>query len=671
MLFSTSLKAQDSSKIEIEHQLEETFEELDSEELGLSGEQLIQFLEDLATNPINLNVASISDLLQIPGFSLNIAKSVIDYRAIKSFESINELKKINGIGEGMFQRMSPYVTTSGSKSIFNSRYRNPAYWLNGNKVEVISRYQQNIEDQEGFLRTDSLGGYVGNSVKYYQRFRIQSNHFSMNLTQEKDPGEVLTGPTSFDYNSWHLALTKNGSLQSLVVGDYSLSVGQGLVIWTGGTFGKGREVTGTINKNERGLRPYGSVQETDFFRGIAATYGEKIQFTAFFSNRPRTASIIQGDTTRFPSSSGFHRTESELDRRNNIDQKTIGGRIKADTRLGWIGFTGYRTEFSSFVIKGTSTSDIYDFEGRANSVIGMDYRGLIGNSLVFGEVARSENGGFGAVTGMKTSLGVDTELAILFRDYQKNFQSFMGRGFGESSGNPNNESGIYLGLKHQFRKKYSLSGYIDQYQFEGPRSGTTQPTQGYDVLGLIEGNIAQDLNGYVLIRNEVKEDEFITENDQGREERILGKEKRTSIRLQGEYQVTKKVRLRSRGEFVRYRSTGATWESGFLVFQDLRIQLNKKLQLDTRVTFFDTDSFNTRVYQFESDLLYVLSNVVLSDQGDKIYTVLKYEATSYFQLWLKYSLTTIEDAQTLSSGLGKIEGNKKSFLGIQARILLK
>ncbi len=663
--------AQDSSQVEVERQLEQAFEELDTQETGVTGEQLTQFLEDLASNPVNINSAEVNELLQIPGFNLILARAVIDFRRNNPFESISDIQRVSGIGVATFQRMRPYITVGGVSDRFTNLYTNPGYWLSGNQFEYISRYQQNLQDQEGFLREDSSGGYTGNAVKYYQRFRMRSNHLSLNLTQEKDAGETLSGPTDFDFDSWHIELKENGKLKSLVFGDYSLSFGQGLVLWTGGAFGKGREVIGTINKNERGLRAYGSAQETDFFRGIAATYGEERQVTGFYSSRPRTASVINGDTTNFPSSSGFHRTLPELERRNNIDQETFGGRITFDSPLGYLGITGYQTTFNSYIEAGSSLSDLYDFEGESNSVFGVDYRGLIGNSFLFIEAARSENGGLGFISGLEAPIGSNTDIALLYRNYQKNFQSFLGDGFGESSGDPNNEIGFYLGVKHTLPKGYTISGYIDQYRFDAPRSGNTQSTLGFDVLGLIERRISRNLNAYVLIRNEIKEDEFLIADQAGREERVLGEEKRASVRFQTEYQVSRKVRLRTRGEFVRFQGAGEDWGSGFLIYQDLRLLLSRKLQIDARLTLFDTDSFDTRLYQFENDLLYVLSNTALSDRGQRMYLLLKYEAAEWIDIWAKYSVTIIEDAQTLSSGIGEIQGNKRSFLGVQARVQIR
>ena len=669
-LISVSSMAQvrDSTKVQIEKQLEKALEEQDTEEGELAGEQLAQFLEELASNPININSASVNDLLQVPGFNLKIARSLIDYRKTSPFQRTEDLLKVSGIGNATYSRMRPYVTVGGSASKFRELYTNPAYWLDGNSFEYITRYQQELNDQRGYEIPDSAGGYLGSQGKYYQRFRMSSRHLSINFTQEKDAGETLNGPTGFDYTSGHIALTENGKLKDLVIGDYAINVGQGLVLWTGSAFGKGREVIGTAGKNERGLRAYGSAQETDFFRGIAATYGEKIETTLFYSNRPRTASIIQGDTTRFPSSTGFHRTENEKDRKNNINQKAFGGRIRINSPIGLFGATGYYTQFSSFIDRGNGLSNLYDFEGREHAVFGIDYRGLIENALVFGEIARSENGGFGGIAGMESPLGVDTDFTMAYRNYQRDFQSFIGDGFGESSSDPQNEEGFYVGIRHGLNDKISLSAYVDQYRFDAPRTGIDQSSQGFDVLGLLEIEFTRNLNAYVLIRSETKDDIFSQINERGVEEEFLGEERRSSIRTQVEYQITRNVRLRSRIELVESQGANDPKEYGMLLYQDLRIEPSRKLQIDARVTVFDTDSFDSRVFQFENDLLYVLSNTALSGEGQRVYFVLKYEPTNFLDIWFKYSLSVFEHRNFVSSGLNEIEGNKNSDFGVQARV---
>lgn len=659
---------QDTTKTEVEDQLEKAFEEIDVEDSGLDGEQLTQFLEDLAANPVNINSASLDDLLQVPGMNLKIARAILDYRKEKPFESKEELLKVKGVGSATYRRMQPYVAVGGTTARFRELYLNPQYWTAGRKVDYISRFQQDMEEKRGDIIPASEGGYLGSPVKYYQRLRVQSNHVSLNLTQEKDAGEAMNGLTGFDFTSGHIALKNNGKLKDLIIGDYSASFGQGLVLWSGGAFGKGREVTGSVSKNGRGVNPYSSAQETNFFRGVAATYGDKLEITTFYSSKPRTASVVSGDTTRFPSSTGFHRTINEKSRKNNINQTVVGGRLRLDTRYGLIGASGYYNSFSTYVAKGTALSNLYDFEGYDNSVLGIDYRGLIGNAFVFGEIARSQNGGLAGIAGMETAIGDNTELTLAYRNYGIDFQNFMGAGFGESSSSPQNQEGLYIGLRHYLNRVFTLSSYVDQFRFPAPRFGTTQATQGIDMLALAEANISSRLNIYVLLRSKVRDSEYEFINPQGSAQLLLGKETRNSIRTNLEYRASTSVRLRTRVEYVRHRAANKAWESGFLVYQDLRLNLTRKLQLDTRVTLFDTESFNTRVYQFESDLLYVMSNTMLNNSGQRFYAVIKYDVSRFMDLWIKYGFTHFEDLQAISSGLNEIQGNRRSSVGIQARV---
>ena len=90
--------------------------------------------------------------------------------------------------------------------------------------------------------------------------------------------------------------------------------------------------------------------------------------------------------------------------------------------------------------------------------------------------------------------------------------------------------------------------------------------------------------------------------------------------------------------------------------------MSKKLLFDARFTLFDTDSFNARVYQFENDLRYVLSNVALNDRGQRWYVLAKYDISGNLEMSLKISRSVIEDAQILSSGLNEIKGDKELSL---------
>lgn len=331
--------------------------------------------------------------------------------------------------------------------------------------------------------------------------------------------------------------------------------------------------------------------------------------------------------------------------------------------------TGYYSQFDKYIAKNPGAYAQYNFEGRSHYVTGIDYSLLIGSAIIFGEAGRSKNGGIGLISGLESNIGNDTDLTITYRNYAKEFQSILGNGFGEASGDPQNEEGIYIGIRHNPNSRITLSAYFDQFRFPGPRFGTSQPTQGYDWLGRIDVRFTKDFKVYFQLRDEVKEDEYEIIDESGRNQRLLANARRSSLRANLEFRVNPEVRLRTRGELVRNQQAGSEAELGYLLYQDLRFLLGNNLTVDARMTMFDTESFATRVYQFENDLLYVFGSRSLFNKGQRMYVLLNYEPFSFLEFWAKFGITIYEDQQLIGSGMNEIEGNKRSEIGIQARLL--
>src|SRR6056297_1417779 len=666
---SAAAQQQDSTQTRIERDIERALEEFDGEETDQSLEDLLEFLQNLANNPLNINRAGIDELLQVPGMNFRLAQNIVEYRNREApFEEINDLINVSGIGQATLEQIRPYLTVSRGLDRGKDLYLNPRYWTRNSRFEGFSRYQQVLEEQRGYQRPDSQGGFVGSPVKYYQRFRYSSNHLSMNITQDKDPGEPLKHPADFDYTSWHFALQDNGRLRDLIIGDYSVAFGQGLLLWSGGAFGKGSEVIRTPNKNERGVRPFTSAQEMIGFRGVAATYGNRLQLTGFYSNRQRTASEIDDTYIRFPTESGYHRTLNERERRLNIAQETFGGRARIQIPYGFFGVSGFHNRLERPVQAGTLPWQINNFYGQTLSGYSADYRLLAGPALLFGEAAYSNNGGYGVLSGAELELGESTDAVAVYRYYDPAFQSIFGAGFGEQSGNPGNEEGFHLGLRHDLSSQVRISAYIDQFRFPAARFQQRQPSSGYDWLSLIEYNPNPDLQFYALFRYKLREEEYADFDELGRELKVLGDTRRMGARFQAEYQVNPSIRLRSRFDMVRARSTPEDASWGYLVFQDIRFYPFHNFRIDARITLFDTDNFDSRVFQFENDLLYVLSNAMLFDRGQRMYIVINYTAASWLDFWLKAATTIYNNRDVISTGNLQIDGNRRSDIGIQARV---
>ncbi|MBO5340330.1 MAG: helix-hairpin-helix domain-containing protein [Oscillospiraceae bacterium] len=62
---------------------------------------------------MDLNTASCSDLERLPGIGTVRAQDIIDWRQEHGpFSSVDDLKKVKGIGAGVLEQILPYVKVS-------------------------------------------------------------------------------------------------------------------------------------------------------------------------------------------------------------------------------------------------------------------------------------------------------------------------------------------------------------------------------------------------------------------------------------------------------------------------------------------------------------------------------------------------------------------------------
>lgn len=64
---------------------------------------------------VDLNTAALDDLTGLPGLGPVRAQAILDYRAAHgNFVRIEDVMRVKGIGESIFQQLEPYLTVSSS-----------------------------------------------------------------------------------------------------------------------------------------------------------------------------------------------------------------------------------------------------------------------------------------------------------------------------------------------------------------------------------------------------------------------------------------------------------------------------------------------------------------------------------------------------------------------------
>lgn len=630
--------------------------------------ELLDKLNSYRRKPIDLNHTDAAQLKTLFFLSpLQISNFFSYIKDNGKIGNVLELQAIDGFDLLTIERLLPFVKI-GSANQVEKLFTTDIF--KAAEQEVLFRYGQTLEKQRGF---EDLPGshYLGTREKLLGKYKYRyKDLISANLILDKDAGEHLFSETiksRMDFLSGNISISNMGVVKNLVIGDYSLQFGQGLSLWSGFGFGKGPDVT-SVAKKDLGLRPYSSANEVSFLRGAAATFTLPYNFvlTTFASSRRLDASTktdTLGILTQVNiSSSGLHRTPSEIKNKNALGQRVFGAALQYLSQNLNVGLTAYNSHYTNAFVTGPLAYNQYNFIGKDLNNVGLHYNYTFYNIYVYGETAYSIDGGVATVNGAMASLSRMLSLVLVNRHYDKNHHSFFARSLGEST-EASNESGWYAGINVTPSKKITFALYGDYFKFPWLKYRIDLPSKGYEILTQMVYTPDKKFKATLRFKTETKQ-----QNPDGDVDStyIVGVNKR-NYRLAIAYNLNRSLSLESRAEFTQYDKS-LIHDNGFLIFQDISLKpMGSKLSGNARLAYFHTDSYNSRLYAYEDDVLYSAGFGMYNGNGFRTYLNLRYKVLRNLDVWTRYAVFLYRDVNTVGSGLDLIQGNKKNDVKFQLR----
>lgn len=534
----------------------------------------------------------------------------------------------------------------------------------------ILRYDQPFYKVRGIEE----GVYKGNENAWCARLRIQqSRNFSFGIVCEQDKGEQWKWDEpkkqyGFDFVSAHVSIENRGIVKQLIIGDFTALFGQGLVYGAGFYLGKGIEPVTTVRRAGIGLKPYASTIEGGFFRGAGITLQkQRFTWTSLVSKRFADASAFSDTTDNGASissllySAGYHRSVTELSRRANLGILDIGNNLTYAS-------SGQRFQFGLSHIYSQTDYKIqpdvqaykqFDFSGNQNQVLGLNASWYYRNCNFFSEAAISDSNGKGLILGGIFSLSQKLDLALVYRNYERNFHSFYGNAFAEQARNMN-EKGFYVGVKYLFSHKLTFSAWLDRFMMPWLSYTASAPSSGYQYQLTVIYFFNKKTHVNFCYRFEQKE-----KNVSDQILPIIAAYKKPGFFVDFDYKFDKHIFLRSRIQWTAYDYQSLR-SKGMAIAQEIEYK-TRYVNVTGRVVVFDTDDYNSRIYLYEPDVLNSFSMPAYYGSGVRSVLLIKLSLHKSVQAWLRFSHTQMNHASTIGSGWDLIRGNEKMDLRLQLR----
>lgn len=624
-------------------------EELSSDAL----EELAAMYESLHEMPLNINMATKEELMQLPFLTERQIEDIHAYVYMHGpMMTLGELQLTGSLDYTTRQLLREFVY-AGDVPVKRERIRLKDLIKYG-RSELTVRMDIPLYMRDGFsyhspeeLERYPNRAYMGSRLAHSIRYSFNwHNRIRLGLTADHDAGEPFFGRNSmgYDFYSPYLYLKDMGNLKELALGNFKAQFGHGLLLGGGFSSGKSMALT-SLSRQTQGLKPHSSTQEYGYLRGAGAAVGwGRTTFTLLGSWAPLEARL-KGDTliSSFKQD-GYHRTELEWSRKNNVTQGMIAANVRYSYRGLRFGVTAL-TESLSVPYQANSR-----FTG-----ISADYS-ISRPRYAFTSELSVMDGKPAIIAAQSLRIQNDWTLNAVFRHYGPGYISLHSNAMAESG--VGNETGLLIGFSRS-SLKLKLNGYADLFMHPEPRYGASEKSNGMDLR--LEADWKPGRRDALFVTARFKSKQKDCEYTNRLEYCLTGR-----YRLRWTHSCQSGVELKTQLFLVRYDFIAEPVSHGYALTQNYSRSLFKdRLDLNLTAAVFYTESYDSRISVYESGLRFAYNFMSLYGKGGRLAANVKYRFRNGMQLNLKAGWTWYADRSEIGSAQQLIPANHKEDISLQ------
>lgn len=652
----------------------------DADDESPTDQQTLEDLYDIHCNKLNINDLHADELRSLPFLNHRQTVEMLDameqHRPAASMDVLASVPSVSLYTRRLLQLFCYVGPAAADRPTLANALRK-------SKNELILRTDIPLYTKAGHahhpadeLRRYPNRAYRGTPAYHSLRYSLATlGKLTAGVQMEKDAGE-----RGIDYLSAYAMARRVGPVDALVVGDYRLSFGLGLVANNASAFGKSFAL-GLLSSMNRGIRQHATMQESGYFSGAAATLRLPRGWQASaYASRRNADGTLRPDSLGVSSlkTDGLHRTPLERSKKGNLGRTDLGCNLFWQRQYLRLAATAALTHFDTPLLPRHDTPSTryrrYLPHGQDFGCYGLAYEYFGRGYHVKGETAASSSGGVATINVLHHFRGIH-ELTVVQRAYSARFVSINGRPFGENS-SPQNEVGLYVGWKHRASRTLRVEGYIDGMYFPRPRHAASASSCGIDVMALAahEGTRHATTLRYRL--KSKQRDARSATNERGETEVLLSPNTVQSLRGQHVRILTDNLTLKTNLAAALVHAPRSKGKAGFGIGETVqwadtlhrrRSRHAGAFKAAASLIYFNTAGHSARLYFYEPSLLRTFGARAYHDHGMRAVLLASYPIAHRLDLIARFGHTRYFNRSTIGTGPELIPHSHRQDLELQAR----